>query len=133
MLRSEEGDMMGDPFEGIAIESGILKIHHFGGSSWKWRETHKYRFQNGDFFLIGRTSVYGKPCEYFTKSDFNLSTGRVSYEKQYEECDGDGEQVSSNVEKEAFTHKLAKLPTLGNVTFGKHKLVSPQLKAEIYY
>ena len=51
ILSSEDGGMMGDPFdkENISVEKGFITIIHRGGSSWKWDTTHKYRFQNNKF------------------------------------------------------------------------------------
>ena len=73
---------MGDPFEGIEIKNGILIINHWGGSSWKWSLSDKYRFQNNQFQLIGHTSNCGKPCEYWMNCDFNISTGKVIIKKE---------------------------------------------------
>lgn len=78
---SKEGGMMGDPFGEIEIKNGILLISHNGGSSWKWSHTDKYRYQDGEFYLIGYISYYGKLCEYWTSVDFNLSTGKLVVKK----------------------------------------------------
>ncbi len=42
VLKSEEGGMMGDPFENMEIENGNLWINFHGGSSWKWSHTDQY-------------------------------------------------------------------------------------------
>ena len=87
--KSQEGGMMGDPFEGIEIDKGLLIIYFSGGSSWKWNYTDKYRFQNDEFELIGYSGNYGKLCEYWETVDFNLVTGKVIYKKEYEDCEKD--------------------------------------------
>ncbi|MCX2742166.1 hypothetical protein [Pontibacter anaerobius] len=133
ILKSEEGGMMRDPFGLVEIINGVLNIYHSGGSSWKWSEIHKYRFQHGAFYLIGVTSYYGKPCEYVSSFDYNLSAGKAKYKKAYEECRTDGEQLLSRVEEEDFTHELAELPTLQTISFGTNKVVSPKLQAEVYF
>lgn len=79
---SKDGGMMGDPYQNTTIENGILNITHYGGSSWKWGGTDKYRFQNGHFELIGISSENGKPEEYWTTVDFNLSTGKLIFDKE---------------------------------------------------
>ncbi len=84
---SLDGGMMGDPFGSIEIKGGILHIVHTGGSSWKWSHTDKYRFQNGEFYLIGYTEYGGKPCENWREVDFNLSTGKMIVKKEYEKCE----------------------------------------------
>jgi hypothetical protein len=82
LKNADGGGMMGDPFADIKIEKGILKIYHEGGSSWKWNEVDKYRFQNDNFYLIGYQNSYGKLCEYFENVDFNISTGKIIIKKR---------------------------------------------------
>ena len=82
ILGNEDGGMMGDPFLYCKIENGILITSHYGGSSWKWGFTDKYRFQNGHFELIGHSSEGGRPGDYWISTDFNLSTGKLVYKKR---------------------------------------------------
>ena len=56
IMKSLEGGTLGDPFQGIAIKNGLLLIEHYGGSNLRWSYTHKYRFQNKIFSLIGVTT-----------------------------------------------------------------------------
>lgn len=44
-----------DPFDegGITIENRVLTIYHHGGGVHKWDMERKFRYQNGDFYLIG--------------------------------------------------------------------------------
>ena len=51
------GGMMGDPFQGVSIEKGIIVLYHYSGSAWRWGYTHRFRFQQNDFFLIGKTTI----------------------------------------------------------------------------
>ena len=127
---SEEGGMMGDPFEGIEIKNGILLISHFGGSSWKWGKTDKYRFQNGEFQLIGYSSVYGKPCEYWENIDFNISTGKIIFKKEFETCENE-DAVISKREEESFYKKGIKLDP-NNRNLQEVKIVSPKFKHALY-
>ena len=128
---SKDGGMMGDPFEDIEIKNGILLIRESGGSSWKWGHTDKYRYQNNAFELIGYTSNYGKPCEYWENFDFNLTTGKIFIEKEYEKCD-DQEQVVYKTQKENFPYKLKNKITLENRKKNEVKIVSPKYKHELY-
>ncbi len=130
---SEGGGMMGDPFisESIKINNGILEISHDGGSSWKWFVTHKFRFQKNKFELIGYKHIYGKPCEYFQEVDYNLSTGKIVFKKEFETCE-DGEQNPSNDENEVFAKKLNPLPNFQTINVKEIKIVSPKYKNEIY-
>ncbi len=129
---SQAGGMMGDPFEEIIIKKGILVISHSGGSSWKWNTTEKYRYQNNQFELIGYNSFYGKLCEYWSDFDYNVSTGKIIYSKEYENCDEEGNQIMEKEEKEVFFNKLKKMPTI-HKSDTQTKIISPKYKAELYF
>src|SRR5688500_16038747 len=129
ILRSSEGGMMGDPFQGIEIKNGLLIISLAGGSSWKWSHEDKYRFQNNEFELIGYTSNAGKPCEYWINLDFNISTGKMIYKKEYEDCEKD--QAIYKKEEEVFYKKGIKL-NLGNRNKQEIRIVLPKYKHELY-
>ena len=131
LYESLDGGMMGDPLGEIEIKNGILQISQNGGSSWKWGFTDKYRFQNGDFFLIGHTSIYGKLCEYWTMVDFNLSTGKMIVKKEYESCEDGGEQKIFKRENETFYEKGIKI-TLGKRNEKELTIETPKYKHKIY-
>ena len=132
ILQSEEGGMMGDPYQETLIQNGVLLIVHAGGNSWKWGHTDKYRFQKNEFALIGYSNDYGKPCEEWISFDFNVSTGKIVYKKEYERCDElKEEQVIYKTETETFSHKGILL-NLGNRQDQEIKIVSPRYKAEFY-
>ena len=129
---SRDGGMMGDPYEQMEIKDGILLISQNGGSSWKWGFTDKYRFQEGDFYLIGYTSLTGKLCEYWQKVDFNLSTGKIIVEKEYQKCETEEEEgVVYKQENETFYKKGLRI-TLQNRNQKEIKMVSPKFGHEIY-
>lgn len=130
ILKSQEGGMMGDPFESISIKKGVLVIQHVGGSSWKWSITDKYRYENNEFKLIGYSSNYGKLCESWEDVDFNLVTGKLLYTKTNEKCVND-QQMKGSKKQEKFIHNNVKL-TLQNRTIEDVKIVTPKYKAEIY-
>lgn len=130
ILKSEEGGMMGDPFAGIDIKDGILLISHFGGSSWKWSYTDKYRFQNNEFQLIGYSSIHGKVCELWTSFDFNLSTGKIIYETAFEDCENQ-DQVDSKREEETFYQKGV-IIGMNDRNQQKVKIITPKYKQELY-
>ena len=71
VLSTQAGGMMGNPFYGIAIERKCIVINHFGGSRQKWNYTHRYRFQNNNWYVIGATINFGAPCDYFKTLDYN--------------------------------------------------------------
>jgi hypothetical protein len=55
ILGRTDGGAFGDPFAGLDIAKGVLSISHYGGSSWRWSLTAKFRYQQGDFYQIGDT------------------------------------------------------------------------------
>lgn len=56
IMAKYDGGVFGDPFESIGIVKGVLKVQHYGGSAWRWAYTHKFRYQNAAFCLIGQTN-----------------------------------------------------------------------------
>ncbi|MFV0305464.1 MAG: hypothetical protein ACK5IC_08305 [Moheibacter sp.] len=127
---SEEGGAMGDPFGGIEIKNGILSIIQYGGSSWKWGGTDKYRFQNGEFYLIGYTSLSGKICEYWETVDFNLSTGKIIVKKEFENCETEEQKIYKR-ENEILYKKGVEI-TIHNRQERDIKIITPKYGHEIY-
>jgi hypothetical protein len=127
---SRDGGMMGDPFGEIEIENGILLISQYGGSSWKWGFTDKYRFQDGGFYLIGYSSIAGKHCEYWKDVDFNLSTGKLIIKKEYEECETEEQEIYKR-KNETLFEKGLKI-TMQNRQEREIKITTPKYGHEIY-
>ena len=114
VLGSDAGGVFGDPFQDITIERRAIVIEHFGGSRDKWGFTHRYRFQDGAFRLIGVTHENHTPCYEFDKTDHNLSTGKVIYTAGRDECE-DVEPIGLDdiVEVDTtFTRKVSPLPVM---------------------
>jgi hypothetical protein len=89
------GGAFGDPFAGIEISKGVLIVYHYGGTSWKWAYTHRFRYQEGDFYLIGKTanSFWSvEECEALgdfagtNLEDINYLTGQFEIKKISEDC-----------------------------------------------
>jgi hypothetical protein len=76
----DEGGAMGDPFQELKIEKGIVIINYYGGSAWRWGITQRYRCQQNRWMLIGNTFEgfhATDPNETGSVTDTNLSTGFV--------------------------------------------------------
>ncbi|MFL5764018.1 MAG: hypothetical protein ACJ77K_08765 [Bacteroidia bacterium] len=80
ILRSDEGGMMGDPFEGqeMKIRNNVLTFGFSGGTSERWVVEYKFRYQKSNWFLIGASSggfhaVLGTAEE----NSYNFLTGKV--------------------------------------------------------
>ena len=72
------GGVFGDPFESLDIERGAVVLRHYGGSRDRWGLTHRFRWQDGGWYLIGRTRHFHdtlSPREEII--DENLSTGKT--------------------------------------------------------
>ena len=128
---SRDGGMMGDPFGEIEIKNGILLVSQNGGSSWKWGHTDKYRYQDGEFYLIGYSSNYGRPCDYWTDVDFNLLTGKMIIKKEYESCENGDEQKIYKRENETVNKKGLKI-TMEKRNEKEIIIVTPKYRHEIF-
>lgn len=129
ILPSEHGGMMGDPFEGISINKNCIVINHSGGARQRWHYTHRFRFQTGEFQLIGATVNFGSPCDNFFNFDYNLSTGKVIYQEETSDC----EKEDSKTEKKETISKPSTLPTMANFYPGNNKFTFPNSETIIYY
>lgn len=127
ILRSKDGGMMGDPYQSTEIKNGILMITQAGGSSWKWGYTDKYRFQNGHFELIGYSSGSGKPEEYWIDIDFNLSTGKLIFDKEVENTEEYG-----NSKSEIFIKKGMKINLQNRNQEKRREILLPKTKEKVY-
>lgn len=129
IMSTQSGGMMGNPFDGISISNKSIVIKHFGGSRDKWAYTHRYRFQNGDWYLIGASVQYGAPCDYDVKFDYNISTGDATYKKTKENCDT-GEIKVIDSQK---TNKKIKPLKMNSFQVGNNDFKFPNLKDVINY
>lgn len=108
------GGMYGDPYSSITINKGVLSIEHYGGSSWRWTETRKFRYQQNGFFLIGSTSNLfwnvqdcdGKGIGEAGKNfkDINYLTGAEVIIEKSEEC-----KLIKNIKQKQPKKPLVKL------------------------
>lgn len=76
----DEGGVMGDPFQELKVENGVVVINHYGGSRNRWGYTHIYRWQQDKWMLIGETdsSMDTLDLDFEDSTDINLSTGLVN-------------------------------------------------------
>ena len=95
ILCKDCGGIFGDPFAGIEINKNVLSINHYGGSNWRWGYTHKFRFQDKEFFLIGQTKYSFWAVENCEKlndfagtkyEDVNFVTGQCEMKEISEDC-----------------------------------------------
>ena len=97
-----DGYRTGNDFSDVTIKKGVLSVNFEllrGGFK------HKFRFQNGNFELIGFSEVYSDGQGVMTTTDFNLSTGiRIEKSERY-----DTDKILSNTKKKILIRPLPKL------------------------
>ncbi|WP_432664507.1 hypothetical protein R9X47_28760 [Wukongibacter baidiensis] len=77
ILLSNEGGTFGDPFLDICVDRGSVLIKFMGGSI-RWHQYYRFRYQDGDWYLIGFTEggyerIGDAMC--LLQRNFNLITG----------------------------------------------------------
>ncbi len=107
VLDGDEGGAFGDPFESLTIEKGAVVIKHYGGSRDRWGYTHRYRYQNGQWMLIGLSfgNTDSFDLEHFDNHDINLMTGAADASKK-----GDYEGRPKKPEISGSYYELEVLP-----------------------
>lgn len=109
VMPSGSGGVWGDPFSSVDVERGAIVIHHYGGSNHRWSYTHRFRYQEDAFELIGATSEYGVNGLEWTIFDYNLSTGRATLSRL--QFDENGEE-SGTPETTRLELKPTSLPSM---------------------
>jgi len=133
VLSTEHGGTMGDPLQGIShTENGIIRINHFGGSRDKWKYTHTYRWQKGDFKLIGATILTDTPCEKSGELDYNLSTGKARYTQETIDCTS-SETNPKTSESQFDFFRIATPPSMKKYEIGTTEIKVPQMDVSVYY
>ena len=56
VLGKDEGGTF-DPFDDLSLDRNVIVLRHYGGSAWRWRYTHRFRYQGVNLQLIGRTTL----------------------------------------------------------------------------
>ena len=98
----KEGYKIGNGFVDIAIKKGkfIISNELLRGSI-----EHQFRFQNGNFELIGFSKVHSDGQGTMTSVDFNLLTGlRIEIKERY-----DTAKILSKIKKKVIIRPLPKL------------------------
>lgn len=76
VLKKDDGGMMGDPFQDLSISKGSVVLMFYGGSRDRWDITYRFRYQNGDWYLIGKTLTdFDALSSKSNQVDINYSTG----------------------------------------------------------
>ncbi|MBV8328233.1 hypothetical protein [Chryseobacterium sp.] len=84
---------------------------------------HTFRFQNGDFYLIGSHDQFEDTCDFNFLSEINFSTGKVIIDKAYSSCD-ENSKIPENTHKE-FIYKPKTLIKMNTFKIGAQKFKIP--------
>lgn len=111
ILNADSGGAWGDPFSSIQVARGALVIVHYGGAAERWGITHRYRFQQGAFRLIGATVEWiAALCHFNQTLDINLSTSRAVYIEEGSDCTQDEPEAESPRPRERIEFEYARRP-----------------------
>lgn len=119
----------------ILVKNNCLVISQSFYSNSRHTDTSKYtfRFQNGNFYLIGAFNQFEDTCEFNFVQDVNFSTGKVIVDETYSECDGDeNRKIPQDYHKE-FIHKFDKLIKMNEFRIGENKFNIPNSKKYFTY
>ncbi|WP_379966493.1 hypothetical protein [Epilithonimonas sp. UC225_85] len=111
----------------LSIKNNCLVIFqsYFSNSRHTVTSKNTYRFQNGDFYLIGALVQFDDTCEFNFSDEINFSTGKVIVSEEYSDCDdGSNRKIPENYYKE-FTYKLPKLIKMNEYKMGKNEIKIP--------
>lgn len=101
--QGRDGYYNGNSFYEITITKGILSIHN---ELIRGNFEHKFRYQNGNFELIGFSQVYSDGQGTMGMIDFNLSTGiRIKTTEPY----GEDDFPKTKTQKKIMIRPLPKL------------------------
>lgn len=132
---SEAGFYHEDNKLDVQIKNNCLVISQSFYSNSRHTDTSKYtfRFQNGDFYLIGAFNKFEDTCEFVFINEVNFSTGKVIIDETYSECDGDDiRKIPQDVHKE-FIHKFDTLIKMNEFRIGENQFAIPNSKKYFTY
>ena len=100
-----DGYSTGNGFSDVTIKDGVLSVNF---ELLRGHFEHKFRYQNGNFELIGFSKVNSGGRGVMTTTDFNLSTGiRIEKSILY-----DTDKVVSNTKQKILIRPLPRLKDL---------------------
>ncbi|MDR6528965.1 hypothetical protein J2787_004406 [Chryseobacterium rhizosphaerae] len=110
---------------GISIKNNALTISQAFNTNSRHTQnySHTFRYQNGDFFLIGSHDQFEDTCDFSFLNEINFSTEKVIVDKEYSSCDD--ETKAPDPSHKEFTHKMRTLIKMNDFTIGKHRFRIP--------
>jgi hypothetical protein len=118
----------------ISIKNNSLSITQIFNTNSRHTQTyiHTFRFQNGDFYLIGSHDRFEDTCDFNYLTEINFSTGKVIIDEEHSSCDEEQKVIPKDIHKE-LTHPFKTLIKMNNYRIGENKFKTSGLKKEITY
>lgn len=118
----------------IQIKNNCLIISQLFFTNSRHSDTSKYtfRFQNGDFYLIGSKYQLDDTCDYNFTYEVNFSTGKTIVDEQFSSCDDNKRDIPKDDYKE-FIHKFTVLKKMNGFRIGENKFKIPNSNKYFYY
>lgn len=118
----------------VNIKNNCLIIFQLFFTNSRHSDTSKYtfRFQNGDFYLIGAVHQLDDTCDYSFTNEVNFSTGKAIIDEQYSSCDDGKTKIPKDYYKE-FIHKFTTLTKMNGFRIGENKFKIPNSNKYFYY
>ena len=117
----------------LVIKNNTLAVSQTFNYNSRHYGTNKniFRFQNGDWYLIGSTFSDYDTCAFDYKYDVNFSTKQVSVAYTYGDCD-EGKEIQKDWFSK-FKYPFASIPKMDGFKPGKAEHKIPNSKAFFYY
>ncbi|MDR2237128.1 MAG: hypothetical protein LBE92_13485 [Chryseobacterium sp.] len=117
----------------IAIRNSSLIIEQEFSTNSRHTQNyrHIFRFQNGDFYLIGSKDEFADTCDFNFMNEINFSTGKIIIDKTFSSCDDDS-KVPDDEHKE-FIHPFKPLIKMNDFRVGEHKIKIPGSGEYLYF
>lgn len=118
----------------VKIKNNCIIISQLSFTNSRHSDTSKYtfRFQNGDFYLIGAVYQLDDTCDYSFTNEVNFSTGKAIIDEQYSSCDDEKTEIPKDYYKE-FIHKFTALNKMNGFRVGENKFKIPHSNKYFYY
>lgn len=119
----------------IAIKNGTIIINQSFSTNSRHTMTYKhtYRFQNGDFYLIGARRDFDDTCEFNMYDEINFSTGKAIVDQKYYPCFPEDKTAPAEDFHKEFNYKLKKLVKMNNFKPGDNLIKIPNSDKHLQY
>ncbi|WP_316828989.1 hypothetical protein [Pedobacter miscanthi] len=102
----------------------VLKQEKFLGGRYAEEYTHRFRFQNGNWYLIGSKLRSIRNCYGADVYEINFSTGLINIDFIPDGgCDDEPQADSVVATHRSFKHQFKSLPLLNNLKMGENNFV----------